>query len=149
MSEENDYPERMKRLDELVEKLRKKMEEQDHIWHREWLKDADQTTIKLPESLRQHPKRHLRDVAVGEPVFVSASTMRVDVDRNCFLDPAAEVQDRAITGIRVGRREDGYHITVRDAAVWQPREHKVDGWYPIASITETNDWWLGQRRKDE
>src|SRR3974390_2318965 len=99
MSEEDDYPERMKKLSDLTAKLRKEMEEQDHPRLREWLKDPGQTTIRLPESLRRLPKRYLREVGAGETVFVSAAAMGVDPEGNCFLDPRAEIRDHAIGGI--------------------------------------------------
>jgi hypothetical protein len=149
MSEEDDYSKRMKKLSDLTAKLRKKMEEEDHPRLREWLKDPGQITIKLPESLRRLPKRYLREVAAGETVFVSVAAMRVDPEGNCFLDPQAEIRDHAISGIRVERREDGYHVTLYEGAIWEPEDRKVDGWYPIASITETSDWRLSETREDE
>jgi hypothetical protein len=113
--------ERMKKtLSDLTAKLRKKMEERDHPRLREWLKDPGQTTIKLPAPMRKLPKRYLREVAVGETVFVSVAARRVDAESNCFLNPQAEILDHAITGIRVERREDGYHVMLFEGAFWEP-----------------------------
>lgn len=95
---------------------------------------------KLPDHLRQAPQRRLRDLAIGETGRILSADMEVDAEGYCFLDPAAKIIDVHASAIRVERREDGYHITVWSKSKWNSRDFERIGWYPVASISEAEDW---------
>ena len=91
---------------------------------------------KLPSDLIQPPARRLRDVAIGETVYVTFTSMEVDAEGFCYLDPNSVLYERSRFYLQVVRKEDGFHVTVlRDWWKWQPGRSLTEGWYPVESIT--------------
>jgi hypothetical protein len=113
---------------------------------------------KLPQSFIQKPVRHLRDVAVGETVFLMYANMQPDAHGCCYLKPDAELwPQEGPNRIQVTRANDGFHVTILEDYTWQLgkyEEHallsKDDDWFPVESITpktaqETTDEELRSR----
>jgi hypothetical protein len=96
---------------------------------------------KLPESLIARPEPTLKDVKVGETIFLKRSAMSVTKELSCFLDPAAtfEIEKTPFTSLSVARLEDGFHVTViYKSSFWKPGvpDVDVDHWFPVASLQE-------------
>jgi hypothetical protein len=82
----------------------------------------------------------LRDVGVGETVYVVFTSMQVDSQGFCYLDSDSHVLPRPnLSSIRVTRAADGFHVGVIDAGMgWEMGRMEIgsgSGWYPVESIT--------------
>ena len=92
---------------------------------------------KLPSDLIRPPSRHLRDVAVGETVYVQFGSMQPDREGFCYLNPDSELCDRSLFSIRVTRAEDGFHVFIlRKGWTWELGKAETDGWLPVESVTK-------------
>jgi hypothetical protein len=93
---------------------------------------------KLPSHLIRPPDRLLRDVAIGETVYVVYSTMQPDMEGFCHLDAESTVYARPNNiRMRVTRAADGFHVGISRSDVnWELRRLLGHGWYPVESIAE-------------
>ena len=93
---------------------------------------------KLPSHLIRPPVRRLRDVAIGETVYVLYSSMRADEEGSCYLDPDSAAYQRSNSiSMRVTRAEDGLHVGIsRSDFKWELKRLPRHGWYPVESIGE-------------
>lgn len=97
---------------------------------------------KLPTSLIREPERALRDLAVGETAFVTASAMHVTPTHDCYLLPTKklEAEKNIFNVLRVMRKSDGYHVAVLSSmAKWDADATGVSTYLPVASVVEDFD----------
>jgi hypothetical protein len=93
---------------------------------------------KLPSHLIRPPERLLRDLAIGETVYVMHSAMQADMEGFCYLDGESTVDARPSNSrMRVTREADGFHVGISRSDVnWELRRLPGHGWYPVESIAE-------------
>jgi hypothetical protein len=95
---------------------------------------------KLPAELIEAEPRRLRDVGVGETVYVWSREMDVAADRSCWLNPAATLSGRGESAIEVTRRESGYCVKVISGyRKWIPRGSAPEGWIEVEEIVHDLD----------
>ena len=91
---------------------------------------------KLPAYLRSEPTRSkISDMQPGDIWWIIFTSMEVDHDNGCFLDPSAERQmPGGLNRIIVRRDTDGYHVTIPDTYRFAP--YQTRGWIPVTSIED-------------
>jgi len=93
---------------------------------------------KLPPTLVKTPNPELRDIEIGQTVFVEASAMRITADdMNCYLLPTFSYQreKNIFYSLRVTRAADGFHVAVLANDRWtaDASSNSVRSWIPVAS----------------
>lgn len=90
---------------------------------------------KLPDEILRPIPRKLSDTQDGETVYVTFSALCVDRDRNCYLNPDADLTDNDLFGISVTRIGDKWSVSVRPHLDYEPRDMPLDGLIPVDSIS--------------
>ena len=98
---------------------------------------------RLPENMIRKAKPELRDLPIGETVFVEATAMRVVEDLSCFLLPTIPFHsEKSIFNLLSVRRDAvGFHVAVLGRCTWDTDSalDVVKDWIPVASIVEDYD----------
>jgi hypothetical protein len=95
---------------------------------------------KLPAELMTPMPRRLRDVQIGETVYVYGHDMQVDKEGHCYLSPSSQLVARGPFAIEVVQRSDGFHVTViSKETTWMPGTGAFSDWFPVATIAQSLD----------
>ena len=86
----------------------------------------------------------LRDIAVGETVFISPFDLVADPEATCFLNPAARFtrEKGTMHSLRVSRAADGFHASILGPDTWRFQELSPEvarSWIAVASVVEDLD----------
>ncbi len=76
----------------------------------------------------------ISDMQPGDIWWIVFTSMKVDQDNHCFLDPSAERHPPGGLNRIIVRRDidGGYHVTIPDTYRFRP--YQAIGWIPVASI---------------
>jgi hypothetical protein len=98
-------------------------------------------TAKLPENLVRGPDPLLKDIEVGETVFVDVNMLVVDPKRNCWLLPDARFKREKgiIHCLRVTRSANKFHVAILMRWRWMPEQVNRADLIPVASLVEEYD----------
>src|SRR4051794_33290543 len=71
---------------------------------------------KMPENRIQQPFRTTADIPVGGEAVVELFSLKVDLDRSCYLNPKGKILDapEGMLSVKVRRERDGFHLYLND-----------------------------------
>ena len=96
-------------------------------------------SVRLPNHLVGDPPEYLTDLPLGATWHFAFWDMWVDIDRTCYLDPAAKrCPPGAFYKIQVKRDAAGYHVVIEDPRIrYVPRAiSSTTALIPVVSLTE-------------
>jgi hypothetical protein len=96
-------------------------------------------SVRLPNHLVGDSPEYLKDLPLGATWHFAFWDMWVDIDRTCYLDPAAKrCPPGAFYKIQVKRDAAGYHVVIEDPRIrYVPRAiSSTTALIPVASLTE-------------
>ena len=98
-----------------------------------------------PAMLPEHLLRNERTIAImaaGDSGWTWWNSMVLDTERGCWLNPRESLNEESSCAahIRVDRRTDGYHVSVRPRFRWEVSKMTADRlavreYFPVASIS--------------
>jgi hypothetical protein len=96
-------------------------------------------TAKVPPELLKPPARGVMDMEVGETGYVTFLHLGVDSEGGCYIEARAKLSiPCGSMTVRITRREDGFHLAVRDDTELrpggEPSRYRNEAWSPVASV---------------
>jgi hypothetical protein len=102
---------------------------------------------KIPDTLLKPARPELRQIGIGDTVFVYPAAMVVTSELDCYLLPTTRVHwEKSVTDtLRVTRALDGFHVTVLGKEKWSPRgaSESFKDWILVASVRQEYDPEIG------
>jgi len=93
----------------------------------------------LPKEHETLPDPRISDMKVGDVGYAWASSMRVDKNKKCWLNPYTLIYEsyspyNTISKIKITRTELGYEVELLSGYKWYPSDSYTEGWIPIVKF---------------